>query len=1026
MHNKLVLAASVWLLSTSAMAGETILRAPTPDWIPAVAPHLSNKPDNPSQHVRYEVVESHVRAFDAHTETYVRMRLRVLSPLGLQQASQFGLVWNPALQTPTVHHASIIRAGETADILDKADFTILRREAALEQSLQINGVLTGVLVNPDIRVGDTIDFAYSIRTQFDVFDNPLETLAYSYSPTPVDLGVTTISWPAAMRVQTRAGRHAVLPPISQQGDFKILTHRITDAEGEIYPDTIATRSLPDYGWQISSIPQWGTIADHIRTAYDQASAFPDAADLAAHVARIKSEHATPEARALAALRLVQDEVRYMALTLGEGGWLPTSAREVWARRQGDCKGKTVLLVALLRELGIDAIPVLVSSENLPLDKYLPMVSAFDHVIVKARIDGETYLMDGARIGDRSLTPDIPLVHEYVLPIAAHARLEPIPLRLPPRPTGTMHIEIDFSDGIYSPARVTLTDIDRGHSATEMQAALAQAPAAELSRWYDERWTTFLKDYGQISDLKSQWEYREDTHEFVASVTARIAFDWSGGPVDIPLAHVTWKGSEPHKNERFKDADHGVRFPSSSSFRTTVILPEGEDVVDVSVQPYEVQAGANRYFRTVRRNGNRLETDRGSIALRPYATAAEIQTEQADMDSFKELKATMRVRRGYTMTAADRQTLATAPEGHPEVALRRGYALHNEGDYAGAIAQFDAAIAGFASPHANALANRALTYLALNELEKARADIVAGDAADPDEMILFHAKGRLAEIEDDDLEAVLAFTGALRSWPENTHALYRRAAAYERMGQSARALADLERINALQPQDNGAKTELATQLLRMGRAEQAYEQVGLVAQAIGYPDARVQLFIGMAQSLASNLKPSDPAKAEAVLTGALSVEGDFPALLIDRAGIREMRGDNRGAASDMARFKQLTRINLDDPAQACVSQTLFRHSRDAALTMCDKAIERKGDDAKLYMRRGYLLHALNRESEAVAAYRMATELDPSNQQARYGLGRILKDTGHVADGDALMAAALSSDPKANEGYNTPLLEVRGSN
>lgn len=236
-----------------------------------------------------------------------------------------------------------------------------------------------------------------------------------------------------MNVQTRTGRHITLPTITQRGDFKILADRKTDVEGEIYPDNLATRSLPDYAWQISSIPQWGTIADHIRPAYDQASALPAAADLAAHVARIKSEHSTPEARALAALRLVQDEVRYVALTLGESGWLPTSASEVWAGRQGDCKGKTVLLVALLGELGIDAVPALVSSENLPLDQYLPMVSAFDHVTVKAHINGETYLMDGACIGDRSLTPDAPLVHEYVLPVVERAQLVQIPLKLPPHP-----------------------------------------------------------------------------------------------------------------------------------------------------------------------------------------------------------------------------------------------------------------------------------------------------------------------------------------------------------------------------------------------------------------------------------------------------------------------------------------------------------------------------------------------------------------------------------------------------------------
>ena len=1004
------------------MAGDTILRGPAPDWIPVVAPHLSNMPDNPSQNVRYELLETHVRAFGTYTENYVRMRVRVLSPMGLQQASQLGLQWNPALQTPTVHHARIIRAGETSDILENADFTILRREAALEQSLQINGVLTGVLVNPDIRVGDTIDFAYSFRTQFDVFNNPLEALAFPYSPFPVDLGVATVSWPASMSVQTRAGRHASLPPITQQDGFNVLVHRITDAEGESLPDTISTHSLPDYGWQISSVGRWGTIADHIRPAYDQASTLPDVADLAAQVARIKSEHTTPEARALAALRLVQDEVRYMALTLGEGGWLPVSASEVWARRQGDCKGKTVLLVALLRELGIDAVAALVSSKNLSLDSYLPMVSVFDHVIVKARINGEIYLMDGARIGDRSLTPDAPLVHEHILPIVEGADLEQIPLRLPPRPIGAMHIEIDFSDGIYSPARLTLTDIDRGHIATEMQAGVAQVPAAELTRMYDARWTEFLEDFGQISDLTSQWEYREDAHEFVASATARIAFDWSSGPVNIPLAHVVWRGFEPHDDERFRDADYSKSFPSSSSFRTTLILPEGEDVIDLSVEPYEVEAGATRYFRTVQRTGNRLETDRGSITLRPYATAAEVQSEQAAMDSFEDLRATMQVKRGYSLTAADRETLTTAPEGNPDVALRRGYALQNEGDYAGAIAQFDVAIAGFTAPHANALANRALAYLSLNDLEKARADIAAADAANSTDAILFHAKGRLAEIEEDDLEAVLAFTGALRSWPENTHALYRRSAAYVRMGQSARALADLERITTLQPQDNGAKTALATQLLRMGRAEEAYEQVGLVAQSIGYPEAKVQMFIGMAQSLASSLKNSDPVTAEAVLTNTLLVETDFPALLIDRAAIREMQGDSRGAAADLAHFTELTGIDLEDPAQACISQTVSRHSLDAALTMCDTAIEGNGNDSELHMQRGYLLYMLNRDIEAVAAYRTATELDSSNQRAKYGLGRMLKDTGRAAEGEALMAAALSSDSSADQDYENTLIEV----
>lgn len=1022
MLRKMMLAVSAWLFSNSAFASETILRQSAPEWLPEVAPHLSNRPDNPSQPLRYEVVENHVRAFGDHSEAYMRMRLKVLSPLGLQQASRLSLQWNPALQTPIVHHVRIVREGRTIDVLDKADFTVLRREAGLEQSQQITGILTGVLINPDIRVGDTIDFAYSTRTQFEIFDNPLETVGYSRSQLPVDLGVTTVSWPSTMTVQTRVGRHADLPPVAQRGDYKMLTYRVTDTEGEAYPSTLAPRSLPDYGWQLSSMPQWTTVTDHVRPAFDEAARLPAGADLAARIARTRSEHATPEARALAALRLVQDEVRYMALTLGEGGWLPASASEVWAGRQGDCKGKTVLLVALLRALDIDAVPALVSSNNLPLDKYLPMVSVFDHVIVKARIGEQTYLLDGARIGDRSLRPDVPLVHEFILPITAHARLERIPLNLPSRPISAMHVEIDFSDGIYSPARVTITDSDRGNSAAEMQAVVAQVPAAELTRLFDDRWKSLLEGTGQISDIKSQWEYREEAHEFVASATARMVFDWSSGPINIPLAHVTWKGFDLNTNEQFKDADYAKNFPGFSSFRTTVILPESQNDVEFSVQPYEVEAGATRYFRTVQRNGNRLETDRGSITLRPYATAAEVEAEQSGMDRFKDLKATMRLKSGYVLTAADRQTLTATSDNDPEAALRRGYALNDQGDHVGAIAQFDAAIAKFPTPNANALANRALAYLALNDLENARADITAAEAVNADDAILFHAKGSLAEIEKDDLEAVLAFTGAIRSWPEDVHAFYRRSAAYERMGQSARALADLERVVALQPQDQAAKMALATQLLRMGRSGAAHEQAGILAQSLGHPDAQAQIFVVMTQSLVSELKASDPAKAEAVLTNALAIESDFPALLIDRASVREKLDDARGAAADRARVTELTGLQLDDAEQACPSPQLLRMSRDVALDMCDKAILKKTDDAALHMRRGFLLQLMNRKAEAVSAYRRATEIEPSNQRSKYQLGKLLRETGQAVEGEALMAEALRADASVAD-EEEPLLEVR---
>lgn len=192
--------------------------------------------------------------------------------------------------------------------------------------------------------------------------------------------------------------------------------------------------------------------------------------------------------------------------------------------------------------------------------------------------------------------------------------------------------------------------------------------------------------------------------------------------------------------------------------------------------------------------------------------------------------------------------------------------------------------------------------------------------------------------------------------------------------------------------------------------------------LGHPDAQTQIFIVMAQSLASKLKTSDPAKAEAVLTAALVVESDFPALLIDRASVRDRLNDTRGAAADRAQFTELTRFSLDDAKEACLSPRLHRMSRDVALDMCDKAITDNADDVALHMRRGFLLQTMNRKPDAVAAYRRATEIEPSNPRAKYGLGKLLRETGEAEEGEALMAEALRSDATVAD-EDEPMLEVR---
>jgi transglutaminase-like putative cysteine protease len=76
---------------------------------------------------------------------------------------------------------------------------------------------------------------------------------------------------------------------------------------------------------------------------------------------------------------VSKNIRYVAVHLGSGGYVPHSADEVLANEYGDCKDHVVLLEALLAAAGIDSTPALINFDS---SYTLPKVGsfAFNHVI----------------------------------------------------------------------------------------------------------------------------------------------------------------------------------------------------------------------------------------------------------------------------------------------------------------------------------------------------------------------------------------------------------------------------------------------------------------------------------------------------------------------------------------------------------------------------------------------------------------------------------------------------------------------
>ena len=109
---------------------------------------------------------------------------------------------------------------------------------------------------------------------------------------------------------------------------------------------------------------------------------------------IKETYPDSEARALAALRFTQDDIRYMAIEIGVNSHKPSHPNKIFAQRFGDCKDKSYLLVTMLNAMGIEASPVLINTIcKKTLKDRLPSASAFDHCTVQAKINGKVHWFD---------------------------------------------------------------------------------------------------------------------------------------------------------------------------------------------------------------------------------------------------------------------------------------------------------------------------------------------------------------------------------------------------------------------------------------------------------------------------------------------------------------------------------------------------------------------------------------------------------------------------------------------------------
>jgi hypothetical protein len=120
----------------------------------------------------------------------------------------------------------------------------------------------------------------------------------------------------------------------------------------------------------------------------------DSAEIRNAVRKVTAGREDRRGRLASLLGFVRGKLRYVAAESGIDGHRPTAPREVLERGWGDCKDKSLLLVALLREAGIDAWPALIRlGSGDRIDAEFPSPFQFNHVIVAVAAEGVAALDD---------------------------------------------------------------------------------------------------------------------------------------------------------------------------------------------------------------------------------------------------------------------------------------------------------------------------------------------------------------------------------------------------------------------------------------------------------------------------------------------------------------------------------------------------------------------------------------------------------------------------------------------------------
>ena len=906
--------------ASMAAAGEKPLYAPTPAWVTAAPPIDAVKAAATPGALL--ILDQQQRLQDGQVWSYIDSANRILSEQMLAQAGTISLTWQPDQGDLIVHRIVIVRGNREIDVVAGGEpLTVLRRELGLE-TLALDGVLTATMPLPGLQVGDIVRLSYSTTRKDPLLGGQLQSTGFLLTePGHADYARLRVLWRASDKVRWQAMSPIKSAPVPAPGGMSELTVMLPLPKPKELPADAPPRFNPLPILEVSSFADWEAVSRTMAPLYRTAGLVKPAGALAAEIARIKAASPDPKVRAAAALRSVQGDVRYLFNGLDHGNYKPQPPELTWEVRYGDCKAKALLLLTMLDGLGIEAEPILASTELADfLPKRLPSAAAFNHILVRATIAGQAYWLDGTASGTRleDLGDSPPL--RFVLPLrTAGATLLPVPTHPNGRPTLTLDLDVDMSAGAMLPVPFTASLALVGPAGEGLRTAAAGLTGDKRKEELDKVFGRFLPNA-----VIATRDVSYDAKTGVATLhgTGLAAASWRREAQHYELLPTTMVETIELQAIRgrpeWRDIPVATPGVGALMLHTRVHLPnagKGFTIDNDRILP--AMLGGRLVKRTVTKTADMLTIDERLDEVGTEIAPADVAAAKAGLALAKSRPLKLIAPSDYPLrfqivrasTAAGRlkpietafgKAIDDAAEKGP-VYLRRAQYRASIFDYKTAITDFDRAIAE--RGEVEAYQARGFLFWATGQSARAIADFKTALDMDPSALNALFALSKL-QGANGELDAALArLDERIEAGGDNKkHAQVAKAEVLADAGQIDAALALMDDAITSKPGDGellnarcwikgSRNVQLESALKDCNRA---LELIGDGAAATLHSRAMVYF----------RLARVDEAVAD--LDAALDIDPELGDAHMLRGIIRRHRGDAAGAEIDM------TQARTDDP------------------------------------------------------------------------------------------------------------------